>query len=160
MIRVQTKRIVRSIYVMRCGYCGVTETEAGAELTYDHFQPQSKDGTDDAENIVYACHACNEFKGEYFDNADDTRLLHPLNDDLTLHVRSEATGILQGTTPLGELYIRILQLNRSPLVLRRRNEARAEVAIQRDEVINARLDAIMERVDRIEERLRTRSRPS
>jgi 5-methylcytosine-specific restriction endonuclease McrA len=75
MIRASIKRLVRSIYVMRCGYCLVSEAEAGAELTYDHFQPQSQGGSDEASNLVYACHACNEFKGEYFGDTEETRLL-------------------------------------------------------------------------------------
>ena len=65
MIRAQTKRIARAVYVFRCGYCGVSEAQCGAELTYDHFRPQSQNGTDDVANLVYACHACNEFKGHY-----------------------------------------------------------------------------------------------
>jgi hypothetical protein len=44
MIRASVKRLVRSIYVMRCGYCQVSEAEAGAELTFDHFQPPSQGG--------------------------------------------------------------------------------------------------------------------
>ena len=64
MIRAQTKRITRAVYAFRCGYCGVSETQCGAELTYDHFRPQSRNGTDEAANLVYACHACNEFKGD------------------------------------------------------------------------------------------------
>ena len=83
MIRVRDKRIIRSIYAMRCGYRLLSETEAGAELTYDHFQPQSQGGSDTSKNLVYACHACNEFKGEYFGETDAMRLLHPLHDDLT-----------------------------------------------------------------------------
>jgi hypothetical protein len=156
MIRAQVKRLVRSIYVMRCAYCGVSEAEAGAELTYEHFQPKSRGGSDGKENIVYACHACNEFKGEYFGETDETRLLHPLHDDLKAHLRLESDGTLQGITTAGERYIRVLQLNRPPLILRRKNEFRAEQVVQNYVTIDRRLDAIMERVQRIEERLRSR----
>ena len=57
MIRAQAKHLVRSIYVMRCRYCQVSKEDTGSELTYDHFVPQSRGGTDDSENQVYACHA-------------------------------------------------------------------------------------------------------
>jgi HNH endonuclease len=103
VIRAQTKRIVRAIYVFRCGYCGVSEVQVGAELTYDHFCPQSQNGTDDAANIVYACHACNEFKGDYW---------------------SETEGILQALTSLGQIYIDQLQLNRPPLIENRMERQR------------------------------------
>lgn len=156
MIRAQTKRLIRSIYVMRCGYCGVSEEEAGAELTYDHFQPQSKGGSDDQENLVYACHACNEFKGEYFGETEETSLLHPLLDVLNEHLRQEPDGTLRGITPAGERYIRVLNLNRPPLVSRRRNEQRQELAAKNYRAIDVRLDAIIERIQRIEERLRSR----
>jgi hypothetical protein len=158
MIRANVKRVVRSIYVMRCGYCGVTEAAAGAELTYDHFQPQTKGGSHRKDNIVYACHACNEFKGNYFGETEETRLLHPLRDDLTTHLRHETDGTLSGMTAAGERYIRILQLNRPPLVLRRKDELRLEESVTRYETIDARLDVIMERVQRIEEQLNSRRR--
>jgi hypothetical protein len=116
VIRAQTKRIVRAVYVFRCGYCGVSEAQAGAELTYDHFCPQSKGGTDDAANIVYACHACNEFKGDYWYDSEDTRLLHPLIDNLALHFVEDSEGILRSLTTLGQIYIEQLQLNRLALI--------------------------------------------
>jgi hypothetical protein len=116
VIRVHTKRIVRAVYVFRCGYCGVSEAQTGAELTYDHFCPQSKGGTDDAANIVYACHACNEFKGDYWTDSEDICLLHPLTDNLVMHFSEDSEGILRSLTNLGQIYIDQLQLNRLALV--------------------------------------------
>lgn len=116
MIRVRARRIVRAVYGFRCGYCGVTEAQVGSELTFDHFRPQSQAGTDDAANLVYACHACNEFKGEYWSEDGDTRLLHPLTDNLTQHIVEEMNGTLRPLTTLGQVYLDRLQLNRSALV--------------------------------------------
>ena len=65
MITAGTRALVRSRYVMRCGYRGVTETQTGATLTFDHFQPRDAGSTDDAGNLVYAYHACNEYKGAH-----------------------------------------------------------------------------------------------
>lgn len=62
MISAGIRRTVRTIYAFACGYCGVTETEVGAFLTIDHFQPQDAGGSDDITNLVYACHACNLYK--------------------------------------------------------------------------------------------------
>ncbi len=63
----QDQRIAfRKRFAFRCGYCGVRERDVGAELTIDHFQPGSKGGAHEPENWVYCCHACNEFKGDYW----------------------------------------------------------------------------------------------
>jgi len=158
MIRAQTKRLVRSRYANRCGYCYISETEAGAELTYDHFLPISQGGGDNADNLVYACHACNEFKGDYYSETDDARLLHPLQDDLTVHLRYEISGRVESLTEAGERYIRVSQLNRTPLILRRRNERIAEETAERYNRIELRLDAIFDRIRAIEEKIRTRRR--
>ena len=146
---------------MRCGYCQVSETEVGSELTFDHFQPRSLGGSDTADNLVYACHACNEFKGEYYGSDEGTRLLHPLRDDLTLHLRLGANGNLEGITAVGNRYIERLQLNRQPLVLYRQNQGRAEQSMTRYEAINGRLEEIMTRIERVEEQIHAhRGRPT
>ena len=130
MIGSKTKAIVRSRYVMRCGYCGITETQTGTVLTIDHFQPRDAGGTDDTGNLVYACHACNEYKGAYWAVDADNRLLHPLNDDLTLHLHEGTDGRLVGDTPLGILYIERLRLNRAPLVAHRLEQVAGRVAVE------------------------------
>ena len=109
MIRVQIKRIVRAVFAFRCGYCTISEAQCGAELTYDHFRPQSQAGTDDIANLVYACHACNEFKGDYWSEDEESRLLHPLTDDLNQHIVEEITGSLHARTALGQIFIDRLQ---------------------------------------------------
>lgn len=115
-MRAKTKRIVRAIYAFRCGYCGVSEAQCGAELTYDHFRPQSQGGTDTVANLVYACHACNEFKGDYWSEEENSRLLHPPTDDLKQHMSEEMDGTLRSISALGKVFIDRLQLNRPALV--------------------------------------------
>ena len=157
MIRAKVKRLVRSIYVMRCGYCGLSEADIGAELTFDYFQPRSVGGSYEADNTVYACHACNEFKGEYWGDTDDTRLLHPLRDDLKIHIRQEPDGTLTGITPAGERYIDQLQLNRLPLVLHRQSQLRDEQNAKRLDIIEARVDQILARIQAVDESRRRNS---
>ena len=43
---------------LACVYCG-HGVEDGAQLTLDHVRPVSKGGTNDASNLVTACHTCN-----------------------------------------------------------------------------------------------------
>jgi 5-methylcytosine-specific restriction endonuclease McrA len=85
-VRVSVRRLIRQRYAFRCGYCGTSENEVGAELTIDHFRPRSEGGTDSPENLVYCCHACNEFKGDYWQPDSVERLLHPEQDDLSQHI--------------------------------------------------------------------------
>ncbi len=62
----EQRTALRRRYQFRCGYCGTSETATGAELTVDHFQPRSHGGPEEPENWVYRCHACNEFKGDFW----------------------------------------------------------------------------------------------
>ena len=41
-----------------CAYCGSKEN-----ITLDHVKPKALGGTDRSENIVCACHKCNQDKG-------------------------------------------------------------------------------------------------
>lgn len=151
MIRAQTKRVVRAIFVRRCAYCGVTETQTGAELTYDHFQPQSHGGTDAVSNLVYACHACNEYKGDYWSPDAATRLLHPLNDDLTLHIEPNPDGTLQALTPPGKVYIARLQLNRVPLIAQRLERERLARIEEHIAELHTQVAAVLQKIARLEQ---------
>lgn len=51
----------------RCAYCGEAVTlgdeSAPTYATIDHVKPQSKGGRDTLDNLVLACHRCNQTKG-------------------------------------------------------------------------------------------------
>lgn len=96
---------VRTRYEFRCGYCGVSE-------------------------LVYACARCNLYKADTFPDAAHRaagrRILHPLRDDLSAHLREDPeSGRLEAITDTGRFHIHTLRLNRPPLIhqrLRRRLE--------------------------------------
>jgi hypothetical protein len=91
----------------------------GGELEIDHCHPVSAGGSDEDENLVYACTACNRFKGDYAPapGAPETlRLLHPKRDNLEIHIVETAQGRLSGLTERGWFHIQRLHLNRSQLV--------------------------------------------
>lgn len=44
-----------------CRYCGATGDDAALEV--DHIEPRSKGGSDDIDNLITACFACNRGKG-------------------------------------------------------------------------------------------------
>lgn len=55
----RTKILARDRY--RCQYCGLRGS--AFELTVDHILPVSRGGLSSAENLVAACFACNQRKG-------------------------------------------------------------------------------------------------
>ena len=110
---------LRHVYQFRCGYCGTSEVDVGALLTIDHFQPRARGGPNDPANWVYCCHACNEFKGDYWQPDSPYRILHPLQDDLATCIAGEADGRVRGLTETGTFHIQRLHLNRPQLIAHR-----------------------------------------
>lgn len=127
------RQTVRRAYDFGCGYCGVREEDAGSELELDHFKPRSLGGDDALENLVYCCTTCNRVKGDFWaTSTTEKRLLHPQQDDLSLHLRQESDGFLTALTETGKFHLSRLRLNRPPLAALRR--ARAENARLREEL--------------------------
>jgi hypothetical protein len=115
---------VRRRYSHRGGYCGVSETDAGDQLTVDHYRPVSKGGGEDDDNLVYACFKCNLYKSDFHPDADNEqngqRLLHPLLDEATAHIQPTGeSGRLEPLTDTGRFHIELLQLNLPALVRHR-----------------------------------------
>jgi hypothetical protein len=115
---------IRRRYQYACGYCGVTEVDVGGELTIDHHRPRSAGGDDDEANLVYACARCNQYKGGFWPDPDciarRQRVLHPLLDDLAVHlVEDEQTGRMKALSETGRFHIALLRLNRPQLVAHR-----------------------------------------
>jgi hypothetical protein len=100
-----------------CEFCGVTETDTGGELTIDHFQPQTKGGTDAPENLLYCCHRCNQYKADYWPTqSEDPPLWHPRHEPIERHLLPLADGTLYPITAIGAFTLKRLRLNRPPLV--------------------------------------------
>ena len=127
-MRVAERRRLRERFGFACGYCGVTESDDGALLTTDHFQPRTQGGSNEPDNLVYACHACNEFKGDYRQATGTRRILHLGRDDLSAYVAENADATLRGLTPTGVFHIERLRLNRPALLEHRRARRRLATA--------------------------------
>lgn len=105
-----------------CEYCGASETNVGGELTIDHYQPVSKGGTDQSDNLIYACPRCNEYKGDYYPlSPDQIALWHPRNESASHHFLLLADYSLYPITKIGEFTITHLHLNRPALIANRRS---------------------------------------
>ncbi|HEU4410866.1 MAG TPA: HNH endonuclease signature motif containing protein [Polyangiaceae bacterium] len=138
-VSAEVRAAVRGAFGGRCGDCGVSESFVGGELEIDHVRPQAAGGSDDIENLVYACTTCNRFKGDYAPagNAPPSlRLLHPGRDDVEAHIAEASNGRLVGITPRGWFHIQRLHLNRAQLIeLRRLQRA---MRAQSDELARAK----------------------
>jgi len=145
-------------YGLRCGYCGVHETDVSAALTVDHFQPSSRAGPDTVDNWVYCCFACNNAKGDYWLPDSPRRILHPLRDPLGAHLVEQDNGRLRGLTETGVFHLEILRLNRPALVAHRLEKRRRErEALRHTEIVQELADAYQELHDlrqRLEQQLR------
>lgn len=116
-ISVSIRQYVRQRARFLCEYCGVHESDAGNELTVDHFQPRIEGGTDDLDNLVYCCFSCNQFKHTYWSkSASDPQLWNPRREPFSLHFLELDDGTLQPMTPTGAFALRLLHLNRSALI--------------------------------------------
>jgi hypothetical protein len=106
-----------------CEYCKVSETDSGGELTIDHYQPQSADGGDEEQNLVYCCFRCNIYKGDYWHlTSNKSRIFNPRTDNRDEHFWFSESGKLFALSEIGEITIELLRLNRKPLVKKRERD--------------------------------------
>lgn len=119
----------------KCGYCGskLGITDQG---NIDHYYPKSKFPELEFEksNLVLACNYCNRMKSDRIpvDENNKKIILHPQQDDFSLHISEDANGSLIGITDLGTSTINTLQLNRKALVEDRINRAMLNVMSDKD----------------------------
>jgi hypothetical protein len=113
-----------------CEFCGVSEVDVGGLLTIDHFQPQSKGGSDDLDNLIYCCVRCNQYKQDYWPTCEaDPMLWNPRQGTTSGNFVELDDGQLVAISSPGEFTIRRLRLNRAPLVeYRTRRRQRTEQA--------------------------------
>lgn len=159
MVSQEIRERIRVLYHFSCGYCRVTETESGGQLEIEHFCPQSHGGQDTLENLVYACVACNRFKGDYWPTPEasiDLMLLHPRQDNLSAHIASIPDGRLIGLTKRGWFHIQRLRLNRAQLIelrLQRAEEQRLRRILEQNEQAIAQLRAYVQELEQEIDRL-------
>src|SRR5579871_6465788 len=70
-ISARLRRAVMARAQERCEYCRSPERFSLDSFTIDHIQPITAGGSDDMENLAFACHNCNNRK------QDDTTALDP-----------------------------------------------------------------------------------
>lgn len=130
---------VRARADFACEYCGVSEHDAGGELTVDHYQPQAEGGGDDFENLIYACFRCNLYKSDFWAE-DEPRLWNPRRAIFIENFWTAESGEIYGLTETASLTIDRLRLNRPALKEHRRRKfeqtARREISEQMQKVFD------------------------
>jgi hypothetical protein len=110
-----------------CEFCGVTEVDTAGELTVDHYQPQTKGGSDELDNLIYSCPRCNQYKADYWPSTDsDLFLWNPRQEAAKQHFLELENGELHPLTATGRFTITRLRLNRKPLISYRLRKKRNE----------------------------------
>ena len=118
-------------FLHRCSYCRITEHRWGSERNFvvEHFRPKSRKLfvrlICKYSNLYYACNRCNDFKGDTWPNAalrsSGYYFADPCVDDVyNHHLRIRNTGQLEALTNCGEYTRDHLRLNRTTLVIWRR----------------------------------------
>jgi hypothetical protein len=123
MISEKVRTQVRERAEFACEYCGVSETDSGGELTIDHYQPQSHNGSDEIDNLVYCCIRCNSYKADYWPTkTNESALWNPRQEKNDKHFLLLADGQLHPFTKKGKFTIQRLRLNRLPLIAYRQRK--------------------------------------
>ncbi|HRI61911.1 MAG TPA: HNH endonuclease signature motif containing protein [Saprospiraceae bacterium] len=118
----RTKKFVRKRAENRCEYCLSPFDFSPAPFSIEHIIPTTKDGSEDDDNLAFACQGCNgrkynhteakdPFSGKYFP------LYHPRKDNWSEHFAwNDATSHLIALSPTGRATIERLKLNRREVV--------------------------------------------
>jgi 5-methylcytosine-specific restriction endonuclease McrA len=69
-----------------CEFCGITEIDSGEMLTINHFRPRTRAGSDQLENLIYDCIACNQYKQDYWPQTETAPVLwNPRQESASQH---------------------------------------------------------------------------
>lgn len=105
-----------------CEYCLAQETFSPDSFSVEHIIPISKDGSDELDNLAYACQGCNNRKYNHTYGLDPVTntivpLFHPRKDQWTDHFQwnNDQTKII-GLTPVGRATVSRLELNRNGIM--------------------------------------------
>ena len=111
----------------RCAYCQTTQFNSGYPMVVDHIIPLSKGGRTEFDNLCFACHRCNEYKGSTTIMEDPltgemVSLFHPRRHTWSDHFAWNAAGIrIVGLTTVGRVTVITLNMNNEVIVEARKN---------------------------------------
>ncbi len=118
----KTKIQVKNRAKHLCEYCCCPFAFANQFFSVEHIIPKSKQGTNQLENLAYACQCCNGHKYNKTEGLDPVNqklvsLFHPRKDNWADHFSwSDDFLFIEGLSPIGRATIDTLDLNRESLV--------------------------------------------
>jgi hypothetical protein len=123
-ISVALRRLVAERANHACEYCLIPQIAVFISHEVDHVIAEKHGGLTDADNLALSCTVCNKYKGSdlasiEFSTGEIIRLYHPRRDRWRDHFQLEAGNILP-LSSIGQVTVRLLQINRSERVQERR----------------------------------------
>jgi len=124
----ERQRVVSGRAGQRCEYCRMHQDLQGAVFHVEHILPVSGGGTDEFDNLAWACPGCNLTKATRNSVLDPVsgqgvRLFHPRQDQWADHFAWQRYQLV-GLTPIGRALVTAFNLNHERRVRIRQVEAR------------------------------------
>jgi hypothetical protein len=121
-------RTVETRAGQRCEYCRMHQALQGATFHVEHVIPASAGGSDELDNLAWACPSCNLKKSNRREAGDPETgaavpLFHPRADRWAEHFAWDGYLVL-GLTPVGRATVAAFDMNHSRRVLIRTAEER------------------------------------
>lgn len=109
------RAIVRKRAQAACEYCHIPEVAFRLSFHVEHVLPLQHGGTDDLENLAWACPKCNVFKGTNLATIDpatqqQVQVYNPRTEAWDTHFEIDQYVIV-GLTGIGRGTVRLLQMN-------------------------------------------------
>jgi hypothetical protein len=127
------RQMVRSRAAERCEYCRLAQTAAPVvSFHLEHVVPRQHGGSNDGDNLAWACPHCNRFKGPNLTSLDPetgqlVSLFNPRTQEWKDHFAINGSRIV-GLTTSGRATVRLLRMNAEErLKVREELSARGEL---------------------------------
>ncbi len=122
-ISIKTRQLVARRAGFRCEYCLIHEDDTFFGCEIDHIVSKKHGGTNDPENLAYACLFCNRHKGTDVGSIHPTtgelvRFFNPRKDHWSKHFHLKGVN-LSPLTDIGEITVRLFALNNQERLLER-----------------------------------------
>jgi len=107
-----------------CEYCRIRESLLLTGCEVDHIVSRKHGGTGDLSNLALSCARCNRAKGtdigsKHSASGEFIRLFNPRSDRWEEHFATDGARII-GSTPIGEVTVRLLRFNDDERLMERR----------------------------------------
>ena len=122
-ISVKTRQLVARRAEFSCEYCLINEDDTFFGCEIDHIVSKKHGGSNELENLAYACLFCNRHKGTdvgsiHPPTGELIRFFNPRKDHWNDHFQLNGANIAS-LTDIGEITVRLFALNNPERLLER-----------------------------------------